>query len=51
MKRFALILIGLLALAVSVNAAEWKSPLAFDRYEWNFGSINPAEGTVCAKCM
>lgn len=47
MKRFALILIGLLALAVSVNAAEWKSPLAFDRYEWNFGSINPAEGTVC----
>ena len=47
MKRFTLILIGLLALAVSVNAAEWKSPLAFDRYEWNFGSINPAEGTVC----
>ncbi len=47
MKRFTLILIGLLALAVSVNAAEWKSPLTFDRYEWNFGSINPAEGTVC----
>ena len=32
---------------LSLQAEERKSPVSFDRYEWNFGTIDPADGTVC----
>ena len=47
MKRMTSLLTAALLFAGSVSAADWKSPLSFDSYQWNFGSINPAEGTVC----
>ena len=47
MKRIASLLMAALFFAASISAAVWKSPLSFDSYQWNFGSINPAEGTVC----
>jgi beta-glucosidase len=47
MKRIASLLMAALFFATSISAAGWKSPLSFDSYQWNFGSINPAEGTVC----
>ena len=47
MKRIASLLMAALFFAASISAAVWKSPLSFDSYQWNFGSINPSEGTVC----
>ena len=47
MKRIASLLMAALFFAASISAAGWKSPLSFDSYQWNFGSINPSEGTVC----
>lgn len=47
MKHITSLLIAALVFAASVSAADWKSPLCFDSYQWNFGSINPTEGTVC----
>ncbi len=47
MKRITSLLTAALLFAASVSAASWKSPLSFDSYQWNFGSINPTEGTVC----
>jgi len=31
----------------AAEAQNWKSPVAFDRYEWDFGTVEAAEGTVC----
>lgn len=47
MKRITSLLTAAFVLAASASAADWKSPISFDSYLWNFGSINPAEGTVC----
>ena len=47
MKRIISGIIALTLFTAAVSAADWKSPLSFDSYEWNFGSINPAKGTVC----
>ena len=47
MKRIASLLMAALFFAASISATVWKSPLSFDSYQWNFGSINPSEGTVC----
>ena len=47
MKRVISSIIALTLFSAAVFAADWKSPITFDSYEWNFGSINPAEGTVC----
>ncbi len=45
MKRQPLSVI--LALLVSTTAATAASPVTFDAYEWNFGAISAADGTVC----
>ena len=47
MKRITSLLTAAFVFAASAGAADWKSPISFDSYQWNFGSINPAEGTVC----
>ena len=46
MKRILFTLIFLVSV-LSLQAEERKSPVSFDRYEWNFGTIDPADGTVC----
>lgn len=46
MKRVIFSIILLLT-ASAVYAEDRKSPISFDRYEWNFGAIDPADGTVC----
>lgn len=47
MKKINLALIGMLLFAAPIHAKTGKSPVKFDSYEWNFGSIDPKKGTVC----
>lgn len=47
MKRVISSIIALALSTAAIFAADWKSPITFDSYEWNFGSINPTKGTVC----
>ena len=47
MKRLKLAFIGLTLLGLTVQAKTMKSPVKFDSYEWNFGSVDPKKGTVC----
>jgi len=46
MKKIFLTLIVMVS-AMSLSAEEKKSPARFDVYEWNFGAIDPADGSVC----
>lgn len=46
MKKIIITLLLLVA-AVSIEAENRKSPVVFDSYEWDFGTIDPADGTVC----
>ncbi len=47
MKKFNLAFIGLLLMAAPIQAKPGKSPVKFDSYEWNFGTLDPQKGTVC----
>ncbi len=47
MKRLTATLICALCMFAAAEAQNWKSPVAFDRYEWDFGTVEAAEGTVC----
>lgn len=47
MKKINLAIIGLLLIAAPTQAKKGKSPVQFDSYEWNFGTIDPSKGTVC----
>ena len=46
MKKIILTLFCALGLIAATDAQTKKSPLAFDAYEWDFGTIEAAEGTV-----
>ena len=46
MKKIILSLFCALALIAATDAQTKKSPLAFDAYEWDFGTVEAAEGTV-----
>ncbi len=47
MKRIFLTAIGLLLMATPSIAKSAKSPVTFDTYQWDFGTLNPQQGTVC----
>ena len=47
MKHLLLTLTCILSVIMSTDAQNKKSPVAFDAYEWDFGAIDPADGTVC----
>lgn len=47
MKKLLIVLSGLLMISSSAPAKTTKSPVSFDAYEWDFGTINPTKGTVC----
>ncbi|MBR4388156.1 MAG: glycoside hydrolase family 3 C-terminal domain-containing protein [Prevotella sp.] len=49
-KPFVFFLCLLLG-AVSLHAKVQGSAVVFDAYEWNFGSVNMAEGTICHTFM
>ena len=46
MKRTIISIFCAIALLTSVDAQTKKSPVVFDAYEWDFGTIEAAEGTV-----
>ena len=46
MKRLLLTVICILAAFAATDAQTKKSPVVFDAYEWDFGTIEAAEGTV-----
>ena len=47
MKRTLISLFCAICLIAAADAQTKKSPLVFDDYEWDFGTIEAAEGTVC----
>ena len=47
MKRKTIIAILALLLTAPVWAQSKKSPVSFNAYEWDFGTINAAAGAVC----
>ena len=48
MKKINLAAIGLLLLtAAPLQAKTPKSPVTFNAYEWDFGTVDPQNGTVC----
>ena len=47
MKKLHIALIGLMLMAAPIQAKTGKSPVKFDSYEWNFGTVDPGKGTVC----
>ncbi|MBR2064735.1 MAG: glycoside hydrolase family 3 C-terminal domain-containing protein [Bacteroidales bacterium] len=47
MKKIITTIVCFLCLVTASMAQKAKSPIAFDAYEWNFGAIDPADGTVC----
>ncbi len=47
MKRLSIAVLGMLILGFPLQAKTLKSPVAFDAYEWDFGTVNPRQGTVC----
>ena len=46
MKKIILSLFCALGLLAASDAQTKKSPIVFDAYEWDFGTIEAAEGTV-----
>ena len=47
MKKIITSIFCALCLVATVSAQTKKSPVVFDKYEWDFGTIEAAEGTVC----
>ncbi len=47
MIRILLVAIGLLLIAPPSIAKKAKSPVSFDAYQWDFGTLDPQQGTVC----
>ena len=47
MKKIITSIFCALCIVTAVNAQAKKSPVVFDKYEWDFGTIEAAEGTVC----
>ena len=47
MKRTVISLFCAVCMIAAVSAQTKKSPVVFDTYEWDFGTIEAAEGTVC----
>ena len=47
MKKIITSIFCAVCLVAAVNAQTKKSPVVFDKYEWDFGTIEAAEGTVC----
>ena len=47
MKRLTATLVCALCMIAAASAQTKKSPVTFDSYEWDFGTIEAAEGTVC----
>ncbi len=46
MKIIRIAAIGMLLLASPLQAKTVKSPVTFDTYEWDMGTVNPKQGTV-----
>ena len=47
MKKTLISLFCALCLIAATDAQTKKSPFVFDAYEWDFGTVESAEGTVC----
>ena len=47
MKKIIISILCAICFIGAAQAQKAKSPVAFDKYEWNFGAIDPADGTVC----
>ena len=47
MKKFHSAVMGLMMIASTSLAQTQKSPVTFNAYEWDFGTINAMKGTVC----
>jgi len=47
MKKTLISLFCALCLIAATDAQTKKSPVVFDAYEWDFGTVESAEGTVC----
>ena len=47
MKKTLISLFCALCLIAATDAQSKKSPIVFDSYEWDFGTVESAEGTVC----
>ena len=47
MKKTLISLFCALCLIAATDAQTKKSPIVFDAYEWDFGTVESAEGTVC----
>lgn len=46
MKRLLITIISVLAVLTATDAQTKKSPIVFDAYEWDFGTVEAANGTV-----
>ena len=46
-KQLTATLFCALCISAAADAQTKKSPVSFDRYDWNFGTVEAAEGTVC----
>ncbi len=46
-KRFFAVMACTLLCALTVSAQVRKSPVTFDRYSWDFGTVEAAKGAVC----
>ena len=46
-KQLTATLVCALCISAAADAQTKKSPVSFDRYDWNFGTVEAAEGTVC----
>ena len=47
MKKTLISLFCAICLISAIDAQTKKSPIVFDTYEWDFGTVESAEGTVC----
>ena len=46
-KQLTATIVCALCISAAADAQTKKSPVSFDRYDWNFGTVEAAEGTVC----
>ena len=46
-KQLTATFVCALCITAAADAQTKKSPVTFDRYDWNFGTVESAEGTVC----
>ncbi len=47
MKKLVSLISGWLLMAATVAAGAKESPVVFDSYEWDFGTVNGAAGAIC----